>query len=100
MTDSFLREKFGDISKSLALSSQTLLGFAGDLYQAKVIDQLQLDDTQRTVGRDGLLAAQTLIKSCEVAIQSNEENEGRIIKIMEKFKPLRQFILGMCHPLR
>ncbi len=93
MSDTFLRENFGKVTKSLALSSShVLLEFAGELYEAKVIDQLQLDNAQKTAALDGLMGAQKIITSCEVAIQANKEKEGVIINIMKKFELLRQFI--------
>ena len=92
MADTFLRELYGNLSRSLALSRQTLLGFAGDLYQVKVIDKFQLQNVQTTAEREGLLAAQSLLTFCQVAIDSNEENKERIVTVMKATESLRNFV--------
>ena len=101
MSDTFLRGNFSNITRSLSLSpSHVLLEFAGELYQVRVIDQLQLDNARKIAASDGLMIAQTILSSCELAIQTNKEKEGVIINIMKKFESLQQFIPrhpGMYH---
>ncbi len=92
-TDSFLRRQFGKLSKSLALSPQDLLEFAGELYSAELIGDIQLNDVRSRSQTDGgLNAAQSLLTYCQLSIDTNERNEKKLFNIMKTSDLLRHYI--------